>query len=73
MSNTKMRKFNNEVSDSIRDARLKSGLNQSRVGFLCGWPQQKQSDIEVGRCQISVAQVYALANAMRVEVKDLLP
>ena len=64
---------NGNLAIKIRELREKSGLNQTALGELCGWSQQNQSEIEAGRCQISVAQVYLVAEALEVELGELLP
>ena len=59
------------VNNCVREYRLKYGLSQEQLSFLCGLSQNSISDIENGKYNVSVYNALKLANVLFCSVEDL--
>lgn len=53
-------------------ARMHKNLKQSEMGKILGLTQPSYSDIETGKREVTISQLYAIANALEVSVSWLL-
>jgi transcriptional regulator with XRE-family HTH domain len=57
----------------VREQRARLGLNQAEVAQLIGLARGSVANIETGRQRIPLHHVYALADALGVDIYTLLP
>ena len=62
-----------EIGRRLRRAREAAELSQEAVGRRVGLSRASIANIEAGRQRFAVDTVYQLANALHVDVLDLLP
>lgn len=53
-------------------ARMRKNLKQSEMGKILGLTQPSYSDIETGKREVTISQLYAIANALDVSIAWLL-
>lgn len=53
-------------------ARLRKNLKQSEMGRILGLSQPSYSDIETGKREVTISQLYIIASALEVSVTWLL-
>lgn len=53
-------------------ARMHKNLKQSEMGKILGLTQPSYSDIETGKREVTISQLYAIADALEVSVSWLL-
>lgn len=68
-----MTRFNEQLGENIRDARIKAGLTQSQLAQLIGMGTSTISNYENGRRYISLETTVVIAIALGVSLQDLVP
>jgi transcriptional regulator with XRE-family HTH domain len=68
----KRERFLKELGARMADARKREGLTQGKMGKMVGVSQQIIADYESGSRQIGVWRLVCVAQALGVEVADLL-
>lgn len=57
----------------MRQHRIKSDLSQEELGLKCGINPQLIEKMETGTVNFSLIDIYAVAHAFKIDVKELLP
>lgn len=57
----------------VREARKAKGVSQERLALLSGIDRSYMGRIERGEINLTLEKVYRIAQALGVEVRDLLP
>jgi DNA-binding XRE family transcriptional regulator len=65
-------KLHQRFIDRVRERRIELGLTQAEAGKLLGWNQSAWSHIENGRSDPSCKTMSSIAEALGIEVEDLL-
>lgn len=71
-SQNKLARARGRIAFNLRDLRLKSGLPQDTLSANAGISQTFFSQVETGRRNISVDTLERIADALGVDVIDLL-
>ena len=58
-----------QLGTAIRDARVRAGLSQARVGKLTGKGQPYQSEIELGNVNLTLDTLLLVAAAVGLEIE----
>lgn len=61
------------VGERLRQARVERGLTQEALGQAIGLTRTSVVNIERGRQKVMLHTLYAVAEALRVSLMDLLP
>lgn len=61
------------VGERIRFEREKLKISQSRLSKDLGISRASVSNIEVGRHQIPLSNLYVLSNIFKIDIQELLP
>lgn len=61
------------VGERIRFEREKLNISQSRLSEDIGISRASVSNIEVGRHQIPLSNLYAISNVFKIDIKELIP
>jgi len=62
-----------QIADRIRSIRIRRGMTRKLLSVHSDISERYLSQVEAGRANISVALLWRVANAMDVEVQELLP
>ena len=63
-----------ELGERIREMRIKKGLSQTELAFLCNDKDYSQINrMELGKVNFSVSHLLLISKALQVKTKDLLP
>lgn len=68
-----MTRFNEQLGENIRNARVKEGLTQTQLAQLIGMGTSTISNYENGRRYISLETTVMIAIALGVSLQDLVP
>lgn len=60
------------IGDRIREVRIERGLSQERLAELAGCHRTYLSLIELGKRNFYIGSLYAIADALGVEIADLV-
>src|SRR6266498_3066812 len=67
-------KFLQEIGERIREMRIKKGLTQTQLAFLCNDKDYSQINrMELGKVNFSESHLLLIAEALQIKTKDLLP
>lgn len=61
------------IGQLVKDAREKAGLSQRELARQSGVPQPNLSRIEADLQEPSISTLRALADALQIDYRDLLP
>lgn len=59
--------------ERLREARLRAGVSQERLAALAGLHRTYVSSVERGKRNVSLLNIERLAEALDVEMADLMP
>ena len=63
-----------EIGKKVRYFRLKQGLTQTDLAFKCNDKDYSQINrLELGKINFSVSYLKLIANALNINIKDLIP
>ncbi len=62
-----------KVGDRVREIRLERGLSQEELAHNAGLDRSYMSGIERGVRNVTVLKLQAVARALKVPVRELLP
>ena len=57
----------------VREQRKLKKLSQERLALLCNIDRSYMGRIERGEVNITLEKIYEIANALKVDIRDLLP
>jgi DNA-binding Xre family transcriptional regulator len=69
MENTR---FLKELGAKIKEFRLKKGISQTQLAFLCEFEKASMSRIESGFTNITVLNLKKISDALEVNVMELM-
>lgn len=61
-----------EIGERIRNARMRKGISQEKLGELTGSSLSSISRLETGRTMVDLEKLIQIANVLGVGVDDLL-
>lgn len=62
-----------EMGRNLQRHRLSRGLTQAASAELCGLDLKYYQDVEYGRRPVTTRTLYRVANAMEIDVSELVP
>jgi transcriptional regulator with XRE-family HTH domain len=62
-----------KVGDRVREIRVKRGLSQEELAHRAGLDRSYMSGIERGIRNVTVLKLQAVARALKVSLRELLP
>jgi transcriptional regulator with XRE-family HTH domain len=65
-------KFKNRVCENIKTMRLKKNLTQLDLASKCNIERSNLARLEAGKSSPTLKSLFLIAEALEVEVKDLL-
>ncbi len=71
-SNSKKGQIQKKVGDNIKSIRLKKGIQQRDLAAWCDFEYSNMCRIESGRTNITIYNLCKIADALGVDIKDLL-
>lgn len=67
-----MRRLRDVLGDNIRSARVKKGISQEELAFLCGLHRTYISDIERATRNVAIDNIEKISVALDVKASTLL-
>lgn len=61
------------IGTIIRQHRIKNNLSLEELGLKCRMDHQLLEKMEMGGVDFSLLDIYAVAHAFKIDVKELLP
>lgn len=65
-------RFLKELGTKIKEFRLRKGMSQTQLAFLCEFEKASMSRIESGFTNITVLNLKKISDALEVKVMELL-
>lgn len=62
-----------EMGRNLQRHRLSKGLTQAASAELCGLDLKYYQDVEYGRRPVTTRTLYRVADAMKIDVSELVP
>lgn len=73
MTSSLDQKIQHEFGSRVRIIRQENRLSQEALALLCGLDRTYIGSVERGERNISLVNIYIIANALKVPVRELLP
>ena len=64
--------FLKHLGEKLKDIRVKRGLSQEALAQEAGFSRSYYTEIELGKRNISIVNLYKLSKCIRVSLKELL-